>query len=144
MVTASRAEKILRLVRELVQGSQALRATGDFTPAVAGNTFILLANAVFALDFYLTQEMQTGQDRQMNSGYILTFLTQSQSALCRLADQKTHLILRWPTPEDARVVYLDTQDESTPSIDLRRRWNRINNANSEAVEFPREVPNGRA
>jgi len=135
MITATLAEKILQLLRELIQGSWALREEGKFTPDVVGSTCVLLTNAVHLLDSYLTQ-VQAQQTN--NLGCILRFLAQSQSAICLLSDQRTQLILRWPTPEDSRVVYPHTQDESTQSIDIRRRWMRIDNANSKAVEFPVE------
>jgi hypothetical protein len=142
MIAAAKAEETLKLGREAIRGLVALRESGELDQDSISMAAITLANVVTVLDLFLTGG--THMETPVDAAQFFTFLAGSPSARMSLSDGQTFLVLRWPTEEDPRVIYPINLKETRKGLDLRRRWQRIDNADSESVEFPSEVTYGRA
>jgi len=133
---------VLKLGREIIRGLVALREAEELDQDSLSMAAITLANVVTVLDLFLTGG--THLETKTDATQFFMFLAGSPTAQMSLSDERTFLVLRWPTEDDPRVIYPTNLSETPEGLELRRRWQRIDNPDSESVEFPCEVTYGNA
>lgn len=140
MIHANEAEQALKLAREAILGAKALREQRILDKAASGLAVAVLMETVQVLDLFLTQSIQ--QRSQTDFLVTVRLIAGDPDSRYPLSDGHSVLVFRWPTEEDPRPVQM-LHTEQTP-VDVRRRWMRIDNQDSEPTEFPNEVTYGRA
>lgn len=137
------AVQAIRLLREAILGLSTIK-DGEkvsekeyaITAAYATET---MRRAFYVLDLFLTGGVSNRESNWDVSQVSRFFGGNAKEARILLSDEgPTALVLRWPTKEDSRVLFLDL-DEST-DLKLRRRWFRLlDDDESEAVDFVEDM-----